>query len=458
MRLVDPRFERSLVKILLAAAAALCLVALAPSASATPPDVAGNPSLWLVASPQNLQIPPAQPKVGDTIEGTWAYFICDPSCDPNSPDADPNVGKRIISPSDSGPPAGFKMSWERCPDATGTNCTIVRDRMQKGTPGAERYTVTAADAGSYIRAAVYGTNLDCSEVVRDPPLTGTQYCKWETRGVYSALVEIARTIVISPASLPDGQAGVRYEVPITAANGAGGYAYALTGSLPPGMSFTGGAVQGTPTTAGVYTFTVMASGAGAAPGSRTYTLRIRLGWPSTQFPAGTTGVAYNQPLSVIGANGPVTWTVDAGTLPAGISIVNGALAGTPTQKGSFGFTLRATDAAGSTATNAYTIDVAWPTLTTSQSVLAKATRGLRYRATLQIGGGTEPYTVALIAGRLPVGLSLSPKGVVSGIPREKTSKRSFRFVVMVTDRYGAQTPILFSVPYAGKAKTAKKAA
>jgi hypothetical protein len=29
---------------------------------------------------------------------------------------------------------------------------------------------------------------------------------------------------------------------------------------------------------------------------------------------------------------------------------------------------------------------------------------------------------------------------------------------MVTDRYGAQTPILFSVPYAGKAKTAKKAA
>jgi hypothetical protein len=64
----------------------------------------------------------------------------------------------------------------------------------------------------------------------------------------------------------------------------------------------------------------------------------------------------------------------------------------------------------------------------------------------------------LIAGRLPVGLSLSPKGVVSGIPREKTSKRSFRFVVMVTDRYGAQTPILFSVPYAGKAKTTTKAA
>jgi hypothetical protein len=446
------------VKILLAAAAALCLVALAPSASASPPDPAGNPSLWLVRSPQNLQIPPAQPNVGDTIEGTWAYFICQPSCDPTSPDADPNVGKRIISPSDSGPPAGFKMSWERCPDATGTNCTVVRDRMQQGTPGADHYTVTAADAGSYIRSAVYGTNLDCSEVVRDPPLTGTQYCKWETRGVYSALVAIPRTIVISPASLPDGQAGVRYQVPVTATNGAGDYAYSVTGALPPGITFNGGAIQGTPTTAGVYTFTINAAGAGAAPGSRTYTLRILLAWPSTQFAAGTTGVAYNQPLSVIGANGAVTWAVDAGALPPGLSIVNGALVGTPTQKGDFAFTLRATDAAGSTTTNAYTIAVGWPTLTTSQAVLAKATRGLRYRATLLIGGGTAPYTVALIAGRLPVGLRLSPNGAVSGIPREKTSKRSFRFVVMVTDRYGAQTPILFSVPYAGNAKTAKKVA
>jgi hypothetical protein len=89
-------------------------------------------------------------------------------------------------------------------------------------------------------------------------------------------------------------------------------------------------------------------------------------------------------------------------------------------------------------------------------VLAKATRGLRYRATLQIAGGTVPYTTALIAGRLPVGLSLSPNGVVGGIPREKTTKKSFRFVAMVSDRYGAQTPILFSVPYAGNPK-AKKA-
>ena len=445
------------MKILLAAAAALCLVLAAPSASASPPDPAGNPSIWLVQSPQIVQVPPAVPKVGDTLEGTWAFFICQPSCDPNSPDADPNVGRRIISPSDSGPPAGFKMAWERCPDETGTNCTVIRDRMQKGTPGAERYTITPADAGSYLRAAVYGTNLDCSEVVREGELKGTQYCRWETRGVYSALVPIPRTIVISPASLPEGQAGIRYEVSITAANGVGDYAYSVTGTMPPGISFGGGSVQGTPTTAGTYTFTITAAGAGANPGSRTYTLRIRLGWPSTQFAAGTTGVAYNQPLGIIGANGPVTWTVDAGTLPPGISIVNGALVGTPTQKGSFGFTLRATDAAGSTSTNAYTIDVAWPTLVTTQSVLARATRGLRYRATLRIGGGTAPYTVALVAGRLPVGLRLGTNGVVSGIPREKTSKRSFRFVVMVTDRFGAQTPILFSIPYSAAPKAAKTA-
>jgi hypothetical protein len=441
------------VKILLAAAAALCLVALAPGAGAVPPVVAGDPSLWLVQGAQLVPIPDGGPKIGDTIESTWATFYCDPSCDPNSPDADPTVGNREVFPSDAGPPAGFKMAWERCPDSSGVGCTVVRDRSN--APGVARYLIGDADSGKYLRSAIYATNLDCGY-----PRSYDQHqeCRWETRGVYSHLMRVAPTIAILPAALPDGKAGVAYSVPITAVNGTGTYAFGLSGTFPPGITFAGGAVQGMPTTAGVYTFTINAAGAGAAPGSRTYTLRIALAWPNTQFAAGTTGIAYQQPLSVIGANGLVTWTVDAGTLPPGVTIVNGALAGTPTQKGSFGFTLRATDAAGSTSTNAYTIDVAWPTLTTSQSVLAKATRGLRYRATLQIGGGTVPYTVALIAGRLPVGLSLSPNGVVSGIPREKTSKRSFRFVVMVTDRYGAQTPILFSVPYAGKAKTAKKAA
>jgi Putative Ig domain len=441
------------VKILLAAAAAVCLAVVVPSAGATPPDVAGNPSLWLLGGPQPVQIPPAQPKIGDTIESTWAVFYCQPACDPNSPDADPNVGKRIIYPSDSGPPAGFKMAWERCQTDKGTGCVVVRDRQQQGTPGADHYAVTDADAGQYIRSAVYGTNLDCGEVVREGPNKGQQECRWETRGVYSALVPIPRTIVVLPATMPDGKAGVAYSVPITATNGAGNYAYGVTGTLPPGLAFTGGAVQGTPTMAGTYTFTIQAGGAGANPGSRTYTMKIALNLPQASLAAGTTGVAYNQALSVVGAAGPVTWTVASGALPPGLAITNAALTGTPTQKGTFAFTLQAADpASSSTATNAYTVDVGSPTLHAVNAKLPRAKRGSRYRARLLIDGGAAPYTVVLTAGRLPRGLTLGADGTVSGIPREKTKKTVFRFVVTANDKYEARTPMLFSLPYAGAAR------
>ncbi len=437
------------MKILLAAAAALIVAVIAPSASAVPPVVAGDPSLWLVQGSQLVPIPSDGPKIGDTIESTWATFYCDPSCDPNNPDADPTVGNREVHPSDSGPPAGYKMAWERCPDPTALGCTVVRPRSN--APDAARYLITDADAGKYIRSAIYATNLDCGY---PRSYDKHQDCKWETRGVYSKLLRIAPTVVISPATLPDGRAGVPYTVPITASNGTGSYAYGISGSLPPGVSFTGGAVQGTPTTAGTYTFTILAGAAGANPGSRTYALKIALNVANTPLAAGTTGVPYNQALSAVGARGPVTWTVASGALPPGLAITNGALTGTPTQKGTFSFTLQVADpASNSTATNPYTVEVGWPTLHVVQARLPKAKRGVRYRALLAIKDGTAPYTVVMTAGRLPLGLSLKADGTVSGIPREKTKKSVFRFVVTATDHYGAQTPMLFVLPYGGATRS-----
>jgi hypothetical protein len=340
------------------------------------------------------------------------------------------------------------MAWERCETDQATGCVVVRDRTTKGVPGAERYTLTDADAGKFIRSAVYGTNLDCGY---PRSYDAHQDCAWRTSGVYSALLRIPPTIVVGPATLPDGQAGVPYSVAITASNGTGPYAFSSTGTLPPGLTFSAGAVHGTPTLAGAYTFTIGAAGGGANPGSRTYTLRIRLGFAQTPFPTATTGVAYTAPLSIVGANGAVTWNVVAGTLPAGLTIAGNALAGTPTQKGLYSFTLQATDAASNTATTTpYSLDVIWPVLHGAPTTLPKATLKARYRATLAVTGGTAPYRFTITAGRLPRGLTLSESGVVSGKPLEKTRKPSYRFVVLVTDAYGAQTPILFTLPYKGR--------
>ncbi|HEY6416902.1 MAG TPA: putative Ig domain-containing protein, partial [Acidimicrobiales bacterium] len=56
---------------------------------------------------------------------------------------------------------------------------------------------------------------------------------------------------------------------------------------------------------------------------------------------------------------PFTWTVDSGTLPPGLSLSSaGAITGTPTAAGTFTFTLRLVDSTGLTATQAKTITIA----------------------------------------------------------------------------------------------------
>ncbi|MFX7140668.1 putative Ig domain-containing protein, partial [Acinetobacter baumannii] len=64
----------------------------------------------------------------------------------------------------------------------------------------------------------------------------------------------------------------------------------------------------------------------------------------TNVPAGASGTAYSQTLSASGGTAPYSYAVTAGALPAGVTLSsNGMLAGTPTQSGSFHFSVTATD-------------------------------------------------------------------------------------------------------------------
>jgi large repetitive protein len=65
----------------------------------------------------------------------------------------------------------------------------------------------------------------------------------------------------------------------------------------------------------------------------------------------TINVAYTQQLTASGGVAPYTWSVIAGNLPAGITLSPaGLLAGTPTQSGSFSFTVQVVDSAATTDT------------------------------------------------------------------------------------------------------------
>jgi uncharacterized repeat protein (TIGR01451 family) len=81
---------------------------------------------------------------------------------------------------------------------------------------------------------------------------------------------------------------------------------------------------------------------------------------SAPAPAVESGKNYEPtyPWPIIDAT-PFTWTVGSGTLPPGLSLSSaGVITGTPTEAGTFKFTVRAVDATGLTARRAQTITIA----------------------------------------------------------------------------------------------------
>ena len=64
------------------------------------------------------------------------------------------------------------------------------------------------------------------------------------------------------------------------------------------------------------------------------------------LPDGKVGDAYSQTLAAAGTN-PITWSIEAGTLPDGLTLVGDTIKGTPSKAGDFKFTVKATNGGGS---------------------------------------------------------------------------------------------------------------
>jgi hypothetical protein len=102
----------------------------------------------------------------------------------------------------------------------------------------------------------------------------TDAAKNSAAGVFD--LTIARSLIITPATLPDATLGTAYTQSLTATGGTAPYTFTLdSGSLPGGITLDAtGALAGTPTAAGQFSFTVRATDSGGVTGTIAYQLKV----------------------------------------------------------------------------------------------------------------------------------------------------------------------------------------
>ena len=198
-------------------------------------------------------------------------------------------------------------------------------------------------------------------------------------------------------------------------------------------------ISGTPTTAGTSAFTVQFKDAADKTATKQLSIVVSSADQlivTATLPNGVKGSAYSATLQSKD-NRAGTWSITAGTLPAGLSLApaTGVISGTPTTVGKSDFTVGFQDANNNASTRALSITIAVegsePVIATTG--LPSGAAGVPYSAQLHTADG-RAGTWSLAAGKLPPGLTLTAStGVISGTP---TAAALEDFTVKFTDGAG----------------------
>jgi len=157
---------------------------------------------------------------------------------------------------------------------------------------------------------------------------------------------------------------------------------------------------------------------------------------TSSLPNGAVNVSYNATLAADGGAAPYTWSIDKGTLPAGLSLDSGTgiISGVPTASGDSTFTAKVSDNSTPVKSDKqrYTITIgASGALIIATVNMSDGVEETAYNATVLALGGTPPYTWSIAKGKLPDGLMIdTASGVISGTP---TKKGNYNFTAQVSD-------------------------
>jgi hypothetical protein len=208
------------------------------------------------------------------------------------------------------------------------------------------------------------------------PVTAGQYnfgvAVTDVNGVSATanfLVGISASFAITTASpLAPGAVGTVYSAQINATPTTSPYTWnVVAGALPAGLALSPstsaptGIINGTPTAAGSFSFTIQAGDGSGHTAAQAYALTIAappIRITPASLPGGTVGTAYSQTVTATGGTPPYTFGIASGSLPAGIALSStGTLSGTPTDAGTFPISVSVTDTNQVTVTQSYQLTI-----------------------------------------------------------------------------------------------------
>jgi hypothetical protein len=242
-----------------------------------------------------------------------------------------------------------------------------------------------------------------------------------------------------------GTLGVAYQGFLGASGGTGAITIQLASgsSLPPGLSMNStGQITGTPTAKGSFSFDATATDSGSPAQQATSTFVIDVADPvliggsnavnnQIAMPQATTGAAYSYKIPVSGGIPPYTYFFSAGSWCClSFDASTGTLSGTPGATGTFTAFISASDTQSRGASATLQLQISAGPLLMANSTMPSGNNGWIYDQLLPIQGGTAPYSVAVVGGAVPPGMTLDSTGDLRGIP---AASGTYSFSVQIAD-------------------------